>query len=110
MARNEGIRRRNNIINQLILEVGAMIYLTLPGVTTIQDAEIAALPFLDAVDSDIDKFIKGNLLPLIQTVQTIDLTQGSTSGGNWLDNDVPGAPGVPIRQYIIGSLMGAISE
>lgn len=105
-AKEEGKRRRNNIIDQLTLEVGAFVVLTETGTTSVQEAEALALPFLDELDTSIDKYLKGNTEPIINSITSAD-----TSTHYWLDNTVPGSdPAITIQQYLLYTLNNGTLE
>ena len=105
-AKEEGKRRRSNIIDQLTLDTGAFIMLTESGITSVQEAEYTALPFLDFVDTSIDKYIKGNTQEIIDNVMSAD-----TGVYYWIDNTVPGSdPSITIRQYLLNNLSGGTLE
>lgn len=101
-ARDEGNIRRDNIINDCVTTIGGLLIMTEPSITTIKDAETFALPILDYLDSDINKFIKGNIEPMVTTVSTLDVgTLGNL--GNWFENLVPNTQ-ITIRQLLLSKL------
>ena len=99
LAREEGKRRRTNIINQVVLNTSAFIYLSEPSINNILDSEYLALPFLDEIDTDIDKYIKGNIQPLINSI-----TNSDSNIYTWIDNSLPTNTDMTIRDYILMSL------
>lgn len=108
-AREEGITRRNNIINDTIAAVGGLMIMTMPQhITSIISAETHAMNLLDAIDADINKYIKGNIGVLINKVETLDVsTLTGIEMGNWFENPVPDTS-VTIRQYLLSKLTDGV--
>ena len=105
-AKEEGKRRRVNVVDQVIIDTGGLIMLTESGVTTVREAEELALPFLDEFNTDIDKYIKGNTEPIINNLINVD-----TVKYYWITNTVPMSdPSVTIQEYIIYNLNGGTIE
>jgi hypothetical protein len=65
--------------------------------------KLKALPVIDAIDNNIDKFVKGNIQPIIEEflvgLQEVEY--------NWLDLEFDVVNNITIRQYIISELLGA---
>lgn len=105
-ARNEAIRRRNNIINELLVNTVGFVMMT-SACTSVAHAESVLKYFIGEIDTDIDKFEKGYIDPLLTKIETIDetmyLTIEDADIGPWLSNIVPntGSPGITIRQYML---------
>lgn len=93
-ARAEGVRRRTNIIDEIVSNAGGLILMTETGVTTVQQAEDIALPFLDYMESPINKYIKGNTAHLVNSVAS-----ASTETFSWLGNYID-TGGTTIQMYI----------
>lgn len=105
-ARKEGSIRRQNIIEQLVCSVVYFVLLTEPSLTNIVDIEDYLMPFFDKLDTNINKFIKGNINELITEISTIDETiyeEGTNNIGNWLSNIIPDI-NVSIRDYCVNKL------
>lgn len=106
-ARKEAIRRRQNLINNLIIETVGLIMMTNPNeLTTTLIAEKDAIPFMEEISVGISKYYEygnttdtqGNPCKLIQDITTSQYTR--------LNAYVPGTNDtVTIRQYIISRLM-----
>jgi len=108
-GRIEGIRRRSNIMDQIIVETVGLIVMLDPNINTISEAEEVSLPLLNSAISDVNKFKEGDVQPLISFMITYQLPLG-TNGGNWLEYVIPNTGGVTIRNYIISKLQGSILE
>lgn len=102
----EGVRRRDNIITDLITTMCGLILMTEESITNTKEAEVGSIDVLDAFDTDINKFRKANIEPLITNIATIDVSEYGDLG-NWLDNEIP-YYGVTIREYCLSLLYGAI--
>jgi len=103
-ARDEGVRRRKNLINNLLIDTVGLIYMTSSGLTTISQTESDAIIFLRELDSAINIYYEsgpkldaqGNPCLLVQKI--------TASTYDKLDNLVPNGGGATIRQFIIGRL------
>jgi len=104
LARSEGVRRRENVIDEVILATGGLILMSHSGATSIPEAEAIAMPFLDSLDSDINKYVKGNTNPLIASILTSD-----TSVHDWLLT-VINQEGNTIQQYLYGQLSAGVMD
>lgn len=104
-SRDEGVLRRTNIINDSITTIGGLMLMTIPSITNLTAAETAALPLLNEIDSDINKYIKGNIQPLISKTATIDVSEFTDPAlGNWYNNLVPGTR-ITIRQLLMSKII-----
>lgn len=109
-ARTEALRRRTNIVNDVIMTAGGLLLYTEPSLTNLVDAENAARPLLGELDPQIDKYYKGSENPLMTAIATIDessfIPAEYSEITNWLDNIVPGTgtPGISIRQLMLSKL------
>jgi putative N-acetylmannosamine-6-phosphate epimerase len=104
-AREEGKRRRQNLINKLIIQTVGLIIMTSNDLSNVSDAETDAMEFMKYVSSGISDYYEygskkdsqGNNCKLIQDVMSSTYTR--------LDNFVPGTNNtVTIRQFIISKL------
>jgi len=104
-AREEGKRRRQNLINKLIIQTVGLIIMTSNDLLNVSDAETDAMEFMKYVSSGISDYYEygskkdsqGNNCKLIQDVMSSTYTR--------LDNFVPGTSNtVTIRQFIISKL------
>jgi len=104
-ARNEGKRRRRNLINKIIIDTVGLIIMTSQDLSTVTEAEMDAIDFLKEVNQGINEYYEygsrkdsqGNPCKLIQDVS------GSTYSR--LDNFVPGTNDtVTIRDYLMSKL------
>jgi hypothetical protein len=104
-ARNEAVRRRTNIVNDILMSTTGLIY-TCPTITTLLDAENASRLLLLEIDGEIDKFTKGISEPIITKITNIDETLylNGYNIGHWLSNLVPNGGGLTIRQLILSKL------
>jgi len=102
-SRNEGTIRRENIINDCITSISGLIIMTEPTITTVKDAEIFALPVLNEIDGEVNKYVKGYIEPLITKISTIDVSIYGNLG-NWFDNTIPNSQ-ASIRQYLVSKLL-----
>lgn len=101
LARNEGKRRRRNLINELLIETVGIIVLTSPDLDTVTEAETDATPFMSNISDAISAYyeygtkedINGNPCQLIQEVMSSTYSR--------LDNYVPNtSPAITVREYI----------
>ena len=105
-AREEGKRRRTNIIDSVIVDATKYVVLSETGLTSMQQAEAIAVDFLDEIEEPIDKYIKGNKQPIIDFITSADTVQHS-----WLTNAVFNSdPEVTIQEFIISELSGGTIE
>lgn len=102
-SRNEGTIRRENIINDCITSIGGLIIMTEPTITTVKDVETFALPVLNEIDGEVNKYVKGYIEPLITKISTIDVSIYGNLG-NWFDNTIPNSQ-ASIRQYLVSKLL-----
>jgi hypothetical protein len=96
----EGIRRRENVINQLTIQVLGMLM----AIRTAGDpsaAEVLGATFMMTLESYTTNFIRTGDNQTIRGVVMTDTTE-------WLDDDLTalGMPGVTIRYVIYDSLAG----
>jgi hypothetical protein len=104
-ARDEGKRRRTNIINQLMIDTVGLFIMTSPDLSDVPTAEADAIPFLKSVSSGISDYYEygnkrdsqGNDFLLKQQILASDYSR--------LDNFVPGTGDtLTIRNYLIMKL------
>jgi len=104
-ARNEGRSRRQNLINNLIVQVVGLIIMTSEDLSNVSDAESDAIPFMKEVANGISDYYEygtkedseGNPCKLVQDVMASNYSR--------LDNFVPGTNDtVTIRMFIISKL------
>lgn len=103
-SREEGNRRRRNLINNLLIDTVGLFFITSEDLTSISETEADAIPFLTEVDSGIKLYYEsgakedafGNPCLLIQQVSGSTYTR--------LDNLIPNGGGARIRDYIINRL------
>jgi hypothetical protein len=104
-ARDEGKRRRRNLINMIIVNTVGLIIMTSQDLNTVTEAEKDAIDFLKEVNQGINEYYEygsrtdsqGNPCKLIQ-----DITNSTYPR---LDNYVPNTNDtVTIRQYLISKL------
>lgn len=103
-SREEGNRRRRNLINNLLIDTVGLIYMTSSGLTTISETEADAIPFLTEVDSGIKLYYESGAKENTQGEPCLLIQQVSGSTYNRLDNIVPPTTGTTIRDYIINRL------
>lgn len=104
-SRSEGRRRRQNLINQLILDTVGLIIMTSEDLSTVTEAESDALPFLKETSSGISDYyeygskedVNGDPALLIQQVQGSEFPR--------LDNIID-ENGTTIRDFILMRLIG----
>lgn len=104
-ARDEGIRRRSNIINQTLLFTGGLIKLADTSFVDIASVETYMRNILSILNHEINIFISGDIQPLIDRMLTLDCISVGYDK-DWLNYPTPWS-NVNIRQYIIAQLMGA---
>lgn len=104
-ARDEGIRRRSNIINQTLLFTGGLIKLADISFVDIASVETYMRNILSILNHEINIFISGDIQPLIDRMLTLDCISVGYDK-DWLNYPTPWV-NVNIRQYIIAQLMGA---
>ncbi len=97
-SREASIRRRKNLINNLLLETVYMIFLT-EGLENLGEAELVALPFFQGLGDELNfyyevgnKSKEGEKFPMYISI--------AESTDSWLDNPI-NAEGVTIRQNIL---------
>jgi len=104
-AREEGVTRRNNIINQLLINTVGLILMTSNDLTTVSQAETDGVNFLKEISEGISEYYQygskldsqGNPCKLIQQISASTYTR--------LNNYVPGTSNtVTIRMYILSKL------
>ncbi len=100
MAREEAIQRRNNIINQLIIDVVKIVYGYYYLTYSIHDVELLIMPLLDSLKMEVDKYIKGNIQPLITGISTASVVTYT-----WLTIIVTGT--TTLQDYIENKLLEA---
>lgn len=100
MSREEAIQRRNNIINQLIIDIVSIAYSAYYLTKTFNEVELMVLPLLDSLENETNKYIKGNLQPLILGIMNADTVQNP-----WLL--IPISNGT-LHDYIENKLLEAI--
>ena len=100
-SRLVGIRRRKNLINQLVIEVGGLILMT-SSLSSVEEAESLAIPFFNSINSELtiyyeggNKSINGDNFPLYETILNSDEV--------WLENIIPNTP-LTIRHYILNKI------
>ena len=104
IARDEGRRRRRNLINNLILEAVYLIIITSPDLNNVIEAEEDAISFLDEISDGINRFyeygnrfINGQPFLLFQQIQNSDYIR--------LDNFVPNTNDtLTIRDYLLNKV------
>lgn len=105
MARDEGKRRRRNLINKLLVETVGLFIMTSADLSTVIEAETDAIPFMKEISDGISDYYEygnrkdsqGNPCLLIQLVTDSTYTR--------LDNLVPdSSPEITIREFIIFKL------
>jgi hypothetical protein len=104
-AREESKRRRQNLINKLIIQTVGLIIMTSNDLDNVTDAETDAMEFMKYVAPGISEYYEygnkkdaqNNPVKLVQLVMDSDYSR--------LDNFVPGTNNtVTIRQFIISNL------
>ena len=104
-AREEGVTRRNNIINNLLINVVGLILMTSDDLDTVSEAETDGVNFLKEISDGISEYYQygskldsnGNPCKLIQQITSSTYTR--------LNNYVPGTSNtVTIRMYILSKL------
>lgn len=105
MSRDEGNRRRRNLINKLLVETVGLFIITSSDLNNVVEAESDAIPFMKEISNGISDYYEygnrkdsqGNPCLLIQMV--LD------SNYNRLNNIIPNSsPEITIRDYIIFKL------
>jgi hypothetical protein len=92
-----GERRRRNVISDLkIASIGLLQAVS--GLTQIE-ATMAGLGFLEIVTTEITKYIEGVEQPLKDKVLTCN-----EQGCAWLDEEIPNAGGITVRQYLYSAI------
>jgi len=103
-AREEGSRRRKNLINNILIDTVGLLLMTSPSLTTVAETESDAMPFLQEVQPAMSLYYEsgakldgnGNPCLLIQKVTDSVYTK--------LDNVISASPYMTIRSYIIMKL------
>lgn len=111
-AREEGTVRRKNIIDRLVVTIVGLIIMTEASINTTTEAEDSVMSFFDLLCPLIDKYIKGNINPLITELSTINVSvyeAGTNNLGNWIDNIIPNTS-ITIRQYSMSVLSEGLLE
>lgn len=99
-SRDEAIRRRSNIINQLVIDTIGLTYNYYKLTNTFDEVAAMIVPLLDDLDSEVNKYIKGNLQPLIEKFAIVD-----TNTYPWL-NIIFNS--ITLKDYITTKLLEAI--
>lgn len=111
VSRDEGRRRRKNLINRLIIDTVGLFIITSPDLNNVMDAEEDAIPFMKEIGNGISEYyeygskrgIDGQPCHLMQAVA------GSTFSR--LDNFVPGTGDtVTLRMFLLSRLEPDLSE
>ena len=102
-SREIGVRRRKNIISNLLLEVGFFILMTEDNVNTINEAELTAMTFMAMVGGALSVYYEsGNKRDLVSgsyPLETLIINSTNSWMENKLDGLVPGFEGRSIRDY-----------
>lgn len=101
MSREEAIQRRNNITNQLIIDIVNIVYMNNYLTKTFDEVELMVLPLMDTLENEFNKYIKGNLQPLI-----IGISNASNVTYPWLDIIVEGS--TTLQDFIENKLLESI--
>jgi hypothetical protein len=101
LSREEAITRRNNIINQLVIDIVNIVYMEYYLTNTFDEVELMVLPLMDSLENELNKYIKGNLQPLI-----VGIIGASSVTYPWLDIEV--SAGTTLQEYIENKLLEAI--
>jgi len=105
LARVEGVKRRRNLINNLLISTIGLIIITEPTLNNVSDAETHAIPFMHEMEAAIGAYyesgskkdINGNPCAMVEIITS------STYGP--LDNFVPGTDDtVTIRMYLLSKI------
>lgn len=94
-ARNEGIRRRTNITNEIVVNVAGLLLLT-GNASNITEAETLAIPMLSDITLNLNKYINGDTEPLIDQTEVISYS--------WLDDIINTSTSTTIRLYMLSKL------
>lgn len=104
-ARNEGIRRRQNIINTTLINTGGLILMNQPSFGSVTAVESYLRNILEVLSHEISIYISGDLEPLIARMMNLDcLSEGYEM--DWLA--FPVTAQMSIRQYILAQLNGGL--
>lgn len=101
-----GDERRSVILNKAKVDMIGLLLQTAGGkVSNAVQAKSATLPLLNELESEINKYVKVNINPLIVKFSTINpATLGDPYNlGNWLDNQIVAA-NISIRTYVLSML------
>lgn len=90
-----GTRRRGNIISSTKIEIIGLIQMVKQ--CSNYDATITGMYFLDEFSNEIYKYIEGVEEPLKEKLNTCE-------HHDWLLTDLPGSPGIMIKDYLINKL------
>lgn len=103
-SREEGNRRRRNLINNLLIDTVGLFFITSGDLTSISETESDAIPFLTEVDSGIKLYYESGAKEDINGNPCLLIQQVSGSTYSRLNNIVPPTTGTTIRDYIISRL------
>lgn len=103
-SREEGNRRRRNLINNLLIDTVGVIFMTSNDLTTISETESDAIPFLTEVDSGIQLYYESGAKKNGQGESCLLIQQTLSSTYSRLDNIIPPTSGLTIRDYIVNRL------
>ena len=104
-ARDEGKRRRQNLINNLIIDTVGLFIMTSPDLNNVTDAETDAMEFMKEVGSGISEYYEyGNKMDIDNNPCKL-IQQVMNSTYSRLNNFVPGTNNtVTIRMFLISRL------
>jgi len=104
-ARDEGKRRRRNLINKLIIETVGLIILTSADLSGILEAESDAMPFMKDISSGISDYYEYGNKKDSQKSNVLLVEKVLNSTYSRLDNFVPKTNDkVTIRDYIVSKI------
>jgi len=97
-ALREGKRRRGNILDEIMMDMGGLIAMT--ELIDIPSALALGRSFLRDHKTSVDMFIDASDPTILGEIK-----HDAVSMNDWLDNDVPGAPsGYTIRRYVFDAV------
>jgi len=103
MSREEGNRRRRNLINNLLIDTVGLFFMT-SGDATVSETESHAIPFLTEIDSGIQLYYESGAKEDAQGNPCLLIQQVSASTYTRLGNAVPNGGGATIKDFIISRL------
>ncbi len=99
--RNEASKMKNVILDNLISETLNIVYDSIQSTSSYNDAELLVLPFFDSLESEISKYLRGNIQPLI-----LGIVNANTTTYNWLNINV--AINTTLQDYMENKILDAM--